>query len=247
MARFEFFNCPLDAITMAETVDLIKERIFAGKFTQHVVVNVAKLVNMQSDQELAESVKTCDIINIDGMGVVWGARVLGHKVPERVTGIDLFNQLLEMAARNRLPVYLLGATDEVVKKTVAVVTSRCPSLSVAGFHNGYFWDNEQSVVDDIKRSKARLLFVAITSPMKERFINKWRDELGIDFAMGVGGTFDVVAGKVRRAPRWMQRSGLEWAFRVVQEPARMWRRYSVTNAKFAKMLLSKRLGMRESD
>jgi N-acetylglucosaminyldiphosphoundecaprenol N-acetyl-beta-D-mannosaminyltransferase len=241
MARFEFFNCPLDAMTMEQTVALIKRRILLREFTQHVVVNVAKLVNMQRDPALTESVKSCDIVNIDGMGVVWGARILGHRVPERVAGIDLFDRLLCMAAENNLPVYLLGATEEVVKRTVAVVRDRYPSLSIAGYHNGYFWEDERAVVDDIRDSKARLLFVAITSPKKERFVNQWRQDLGVDFAMGVGGTFDVVAGKVRRAPGWMQRCGLEWAFRVLQEPTRMWKRYSVTNARFAMMLLVKRL------
>jgi N-acetylglucosaminyldiphosphoundecaprenol N-acetyl-beta-D-mannosaminyltransferase len=108
-------------------------------------------------------------------------------------------------------------------------------------HHGYFWDDEEQVVEMIRRSSARLLFVAITSPKKENFINRWKDRLGVDFVMGVGGTFDVVAGKVRRAPVWMQRSGLEWAYRVAQEPRRMWKRYFTTNTKFALMLIKSRI------
>jgi N-acetylglucosaminyldiphosphoundecaprenol N-acetyl-beta-D-mannosaminyltransferase len=225
---------------MDETVRRIVSRIQLRQFTQHVVVNVAKLVNMQKDPALSESVRACDIINIDGMGVVWGARMLGHHVPERVAGVDLFDRLLATAAERSLPVYLLGGTSEVVQRTVEVVAGRYPSLKIAGYHHGYFWDDERSVVEEIGRSGARLLFVAVTSPKKEIFINRWRDHLNVDFVMGVGGTFDVVAGKVRRAPAWMQRSGLEWLYRVVQEPRRMWRRYYVTNMAFARMLLAAR-------
>ena len=241
MKRIELFGCPMDIATMQETVNIIGDRIEARQFTQHVVVNVAKLVNMQTDSVLHSSVRACDIVNIDGMGVVWGARLLGHAVPERVAGVDLFDRLLQMAAARGLPVFLLGATDEVVARTAAVITLRHPELRIAGHHHGYFWDDEEGMVETIRKSGAKLLFVAITSPKKESFINRWQDRLGVDFVMGVGGTFDVVAGKVRRAPQWMQRHGLEWAYRVIQEPRRMWKRYFVTNNRFAVMLLRARL------
>ncbi|MFM0294058.1 WecB/TagA/CpsF family glycosyltransferase [Paraburkholderia sp. RL17-383-BIF-A] len=241
MKRIELFGCPMDLATMQETVQIIGDRIEARQFTQHVVVNVAKLVNMQTDSVLHSSVRACDIINIDGMGVVWGARLLGYPVPERVAGVDLFDRLLQMAATRGLPVFLLGATDEVVGRTAATVAMRHPGLQIAGYHHGYFWDDEEGVVEKIRHSGAKLLFVAITSPKKESFIHRWHDRLGVDFVMGVGGTFDVVAGKVRRAPQWMQRNGLEWAYRVAQEPGRMWRRYFITNNRFAVMLLRARL------
>ncbi|MBN3818536.1 WecB/TagA/CpsF family glycosyltransferase [Paraburkholderia sp. Se-20369] len=243
MNRIELFGCPMDTATMAETVDLIRCRIARGQFTQHVVVNVAKLVNMQTDAALAASVHACDIVNIDGMGVVWGARLLGHPVPERVAGIDLFDRLLDMAQSDGLPVFMLGGTDAVANAAASAVRARVPRLRIAGVHHGYFWDDERAVVDMIRSSGAKLLFVAITSPRKENFIDRWNNELGVDFVMGVGGTFDVIAGKVRRAPRWMQRTGLEWLFRVLQEPRRMWKRYWVTNRRFAWMLLRARVGM----
>ncbi|QTO51353.1 WecB/TagA/CpsF family glycosyltransferase [Burkholderia latens] len=244
MKRIELFGCPMDVATMSETVELIRNRIARRQFTQHVVVNVAKLVNMQADPDLAGSVKACDIINIDGMGVVWGARALGHAVDERVAGIDLFDRLLRMAQDDALPVFMLGATDAVVTGAALAIERKYPCLKIAGIHHGYFWDDEEAVVSMIRASGARLLFVAITSPRKENFINRWRAELGVDFVMGVGGTFDVVAGKVRRAPIWMQNAGLEWLFRVLQEPKRMWRRYWTTNSRFAWMLVRARFGAR---
>ena len=231
----------MDVATMDETVAFIKRRIQANQFTQHVVVNVAKLVHMQTDAQLRDSVEACDIINIDGMGVVLGARALGHEVPERVAGVDLFRNLIAMSEQEALPVYLLGATEEVVAETATRLQAEHPKLKLAGYHHGYFWDDEEALVNHIRASGAKLLFVAITSPKKENFINKWQDRLGVSFVMGVGGTFDVVAGKVNRAPLWMQQYGLEWLYRVIQEPRRMWKRYLVTNSKFAWYLLREKL------
>jgi N-acetylglucosaminyldiphosphoundecaprenol N-acetyl-beta-D-mannosaminyltransferase len=237
MHRINFLNAPMDIATMQETVSFIEDRIEKKLFLQHVVVNVAKIVNMQKDPVLAESVKACEVINIDGMGVVFGARFLGYDVPERVAGVDLFHELLAMSAKRDFPVFLLGATEEVVSKTVSKVKAQNPNLNIAGYNDGYFWDDEEAVVTKIRESGAKLLFVAITSPKKENFINKWQDRLGVDFVMGVGGTFDVVAGKVKRAPQWMQRAGLEWLYRVIQEPRRMWKRYLITNSQFAYLIL----------
>ncbi|MGI2178556.1 WecB/TagA/CpsF family glycosyltransferase [Shewanella frigidimarina] len=240
MKRIEFLKSPMDIASMSETVSFIETKIDKGEFLQHVVVNVAKIVNMQKDPVLAASVKACDVINIDGMGVVFGARFLGHDIPERVSGVDLFHELLKMSARCNFPVFLLGATVEMVTKTSENVKKLYPNLNIAGFNDGYFWDDEEAVVNKIRQSGAKLLFVAITSPKKENFINKWQDKLGVDFVMGVGGTFDVVAGKVKRAPLWMQKGGLEWLYRVIQEPRRMWKRYLVTNSKFAFLLLKEK-------
>ncbi|MDD1792974.1 WecB/TagA/CpsF family glycosyltransferase [Enterovibrio sp. ZSDZ42] len=240
MKRIEFLETPMDISTMSDTVSHIESKIIKGEFIQHVVVNVAKIVNMRKNPTLAESVRECDVINIDGMGVVFGARFLGHTVPERVAGIDLFHQLLEMSVYRGFPIFLLGATQEVVSTTNKKLLEMYPDLNIAGFHDGYFWHNEQEVVNKIRESGAKLLFVAITSPKKENFINKWKDQLGVDFVMGVGGTFDVVAGKVSRAPTWMQEAGLEWLYRVFQEPRRMWKRYLVTNSKYALLLMKER-------
>lgn len=243
MQRIEIFNCPMDSASMSETLVLIENRINNNIFTQHVVVNVAKLVNMQKDRILRESIQACDIINIDGMGVVWAGRILGHKISERVSGIDLFNSILSMSANNGFSVFFLGATKEVVEKTAAICCQNYNGLKVAGYHHGYFDKNDKSVVDYVKNSGAELLFVAFSSPEKELFINKWRKQLGVKFVMGVGGTFDIVAGKTKRAPLWMQRSGLEWFYRVIQEPQRMWKRYLITNSIFLLLLIKEKLGI----
>ncbi|MES9858155.1 MAG: WecB/TagA/CpsF family glycosyltransferase [Sedimenticola sp.] len=227
---------------MDETVGSIADRVEKKCFTQHVVVNVAKIVSMRKDTVLNASVCGCDIINIDGMGVVLGARFLGCNVPERVAGIDLFHNLLQMSSVRGYPVFLLGAKEAVITEAHRRIMGTYPDLIIAGQHHGYFWDDELAIVKMIRKSGARLLFVAITSPKKEKFINRWKDQLGVDFVMGVGGTFDVVAGKVKRAPLWMQKYGLEWLYRIIQEPGRMWKRYLVTNSRFAWLLIKAKCG-----
>jgi len=231
------FGVSMHAWSMAESVQAIRERLEAGLFTQHVVVSAGKLVNMQSDTVLAESVSSCDMINIDGAGVVAVAKLFGHAVPERVAGTDLFLQLLVMAEQYHHSVYFLGAEQQIIEETVDRISRDYPALEIAGYHHGYFWDNEIEVVQDIAASGAEMLFVAVTSPKKENFIHQWNAELGVKFVMGVGGTFDVVAGKVKRAPLWMQHWALEWLYRVIQEPRRLWKRYLITNSIFLWMVI----------
>lgn len=237
LPRINFLGCPLDAATVEDTVESIATRIDQNIFTQHVVVNVAKLVNMQDNQALSTSIKSCDIINIDGMGVVYAARLFRHKVPERVTGIDLFLRLLEMSVDRDFPVFLLGAKEDVLNEACAQLENRYPGLNIAGRHHGYFWEKEEEVVKTIQASGARMLFVGISSPKKENFINRWRDQLGVDFVMGVGGSFDVVSGRIKRAPILVQTLGFEWLFRLAQEPRRLYKRYLLTNFRFSIMLL----------
>ncbi len=235
-------NVPMHSLTMKETLLLIEQAMSKeGCFLQHVVINVAKLVNMQTQKDLKDSVLACDIINIDGMGIVWGGRFLGLKIPERVAGIDLFSELLSFAQRQGERVFFLGASNVVLNLAVDNLQKTYPDLNIAGWHHGYFGDNELSVVEKIRTSGATMLFVAMSSPQKEKFINKWRDVLGVKFAMGVGGTLDIVAGKTKRAPLWMQRYGLEWLYRVIQEPRRMWKRYLFTNCKFLFLLINEKL------
>jgi N-acetylglucosaminyldiphosphoundecaprenol N-acetyl-beta-D-mannosaminyltransferase len=223
---------------MEQTLAEIGRRMERGLFTQHGVVNTAKIVNQRRDPGLREALLTCDIVNADGMGVVLASRLLGTPMPQRVTGIDLFFNLLARSSERGEPVFLLGAEPDIVEKAAAELRTQYPGLKLAGWHHGYFWDDEAGMVQRIQESGAKLLFVGITSPMKERFIHRWRGQLGVRFAMGVGGAFDVLAGKTRRSPRWMQRVGLEWLFRLMLEPGRLGKRYLVTNTVFCVLLIT---------
>ena len=215
--RVELFGTPVDAMTMAETVASIREMTQLGTPHQHVVLNAAKVVQLDRDPRLREVIRRCDVINADGMSVVWASRVLRRPLPERVAGIDLFERLVEAAYEDGESVFFLGASDEVVRSVVSTFKARYPGLRVAGYRNGY-WDDDEAVVREVRLAKPTYLFLAIPSPRKEFWLNQHLDALGVPFVMGVGGSFDVVAGKVARAPRWVQRIGCEWVWRLGQEP-----------------------------
>ncbi len=232
-----FLGCPIDLLTEPETVDTIDRAIARGQKVRHVVVNVAKLVACRRDPDLRHTIESADIVNVDGMGIVWGARVCGIPVPERVTGIDLMCALLQRSAERGYRTYFLGSRADVLSEAVRAMRKQYPGLQIAGCHDGYFkQDEEAMVVDEIRVTGADLIFIAMPSPQKERFSSRNFPNLDAPFIMGVGGSLDVIAGYVDRAPRWMQRAGLEWAHRLMQEPRRMWRRYLVTNAIFAALV-----------
>ncbi|WP_461634334.1 WecB/TagA/CpsF family glycosyltransferase [Labilibaculum euxinus] len=240
--RITIMNSPVDVLTMKETLHLIDDSIRDKKPIQHIVVNAAKLVHMQTDTELYKSVVASDIINADGMAVVWAAGLLGEPLPERVSGVDLMQELVILAAKKKYRIFFFGGKEEVVSEVVRKYTSVFGEEIIAGFRNGYFnKDQEADIAAQIAASNADILFVAISSPTKEIFLNTYKDQLKVSFIMGVGGSFDVVAGKVKRAPLWMQNSGLEWFYRFLQEPGRMWKRYLTTNSLFLYYIFKERI------
>ncbi len=241
--RVDILGTPIDNLTMDETIQHIADAIDSNRRLSHTVVNAGKIVLMHKDPLLKESVVTADIINADGQGVVWASRFLGKPIVERVTGIDLMDKLVELAYRKRYKIFFFGAKDHVLNSVVQHYASKYSHNIIAGYRNGYFKKSEErSIAQQIADSGANMLFVAITSPLKEKFLYENRDLLSnVNFTMGVGGSFDVVAGYVKRAPLWMQNSGLEWLYRVYQEPKRMFKRYLVGNWKFIMLVLKHRL------
>lgn len=236
--RHAILNTYVNDLTMDETVAEVEKIVEAGIPTQHVVVNASKVNLMENDPELREIVNACPLINADGASIVWAARVLGVPLRERVTGIDLFLRLVELAPEKGWGVYLFGAKEEVVQRVRSIFEEKYPGIRIVGARNGYFTEeDEPEIATDMAASGADLMFVAFSSPKKERWVRKYLNRIGIPFVMGVGGSFDVVAGVTARAPAWMQRCGLEWLYRLVQEPRRLWRRYVVGNARFVALVL----------
>jgi len=240
-------GCRIDNLSMEETLVRIEEFIRSGQPHQHVVVNVDKLVKASRDPDLRRIVNECALVNADGMPVVWASRLLGKPLKERVAGIDLFEALMRRAGEKGWRVFLLGAREEVVAAVADTYRRRYPELTIAGWRNGYWTDAEEAqVAEQVRASGADLLFVAISSPKKEQFLGRWQAEMRIPFAMGVGGTFDVAIGRVRRAPRWMQRAGLEWFYRFLQEPRRMFRRYFIDDMAFVWLFIKEAAGQKRT-
>jgi N-acetylglucosaminyldiphosphoundecaprenol N-acetyl-beta-D-mannosaminyltransferase len=232
--RIDFLGIPIDALTMKETVAFVDKAIQNGDHINHVVINAGKVVMMQKDRQLFDSVVSCDLINADGQSIVWAARLLKKRIPERVAGVDMMQELMKLANERRYKCFFFGAKEKVVKKVAGIYAEKYGSGIIAGYRNGYFTkEEERNIAEQIAGSGTQLLFVAITSPKKENFLYEYRDVLkNVNFTMGVGGTFDVISGFTKRAPAWMQDIGMEWFFRFLQEPRRMWKRYLLGNAKF---------------
>jgi N-acetylglucosaminyldiphosphoundecaprenol N-acetyl-beta-D-mannosaminyltransferase len=235
--REEFLGVPIDILSLNDTVELADKSMSNRQRCQHVALNVAKFIKMRQQPELWRDVVESDIVGIDGMGILWGSRLLGLKAHERVAGIDLFKEILGLCGRKRFRPFFLGATDGVLQKMISNLRADFPNLQIAGWHNGYFGPEENvRLVESIRRSGADCLFLGLPTPRKERLLAQYKDEFGVPFIMGVGGSFDVLAGAVHRAPLWMQNAGLEWFYRLYQEPRRMFWRYVSTNISFANLV-----------
>lgn len=230
----ELLGLSFDAVTMetavARCLDLCR-----GSRASHTVVtvNASHLCMIRRDQELTRACRAAELTVADGMSVVWALRASGRPVPERVAGVDLMARLLAAAGEHRMRVYFLGAKREVVTALAEVSRVRYPGIEIAGFRDGYFGpEDHAAIVDDIKTSGAHMLFVGMPSPFKETWCERHRQRLEVPVIMGVGGSFDVLAGFVSRAPRRLQTMGLEWLWRLLMEPRKLWKRYLTTNIEF---------------
>jgi N-acetylglucosaminyldiphosphoundecaprenol N-acetyl-beta-D-mannosaminyltransferase len=230
----------LDKMTLDDCVSRL-EAIIPTRRPHHIVLlNAAKIVKAQRDAELAHIIRTADLVGADGVPIVWASRVLGQALPGRVNGTDLMHRLIELAERNGYRLYLLGAKQNVIEKTVATLIKSHPNVKIAGYRNGYFKsvEEEKEAVRTISKSGADILLVGMSSPMKEKWVRRHIAEITVPVIHGVGGSFDILSGEIKRAPYWMQHHGLEWFYRLLQEPRRLWKRYLFTNAIYTIMVVA---------
>lgn len=237
--RIEIMGCPFDAITEADTVELVYDWIRAPERKSHhiITVNVAILMMAREDAKLARAIENADLVVVDGKPLVWTARWLDSPVPEKVSGVDLMKRLLETGNSRGLSIFLLGTTQQRLEVLERVIRAKYPNVKIAGSRNGYFKQPDwPEVTRQIREAKADMLLVGMPAPFKEIWCEEQRAELDTPVMLGVGGAFDVMAGFVPRAPRIMQEAGLEWAWRLAMEPKKLWKRYLVTNSSFLALL-----------
>lgn len=233
MERIGMLDTYVDNLTMGETVLVVDQFIQERKPLHLMGVNADKINMLRKEPHLRKIVNSCDVINADGASVVWASKVLGKPLKERVAGIDLMYCLMELAEKKGYQVYFLGARQEVVTETIGIVKGLYPELLIAGYQNGYFKREEwPKIAQRIRESQAQIVFVGITSPLKEYLVEYLQNQNLDCVFMGVGGSFDVVSGHIPRAPKWVQKIGMEWLFRVLQEPGRLWKRYFFGNIEF---------------
>jgi exopolysaccharide biosynthesis WecB/TagA/CpsF family protein len=232
--RAELLGSPFDRVGMQSTVEQCIAWCYGPRVSHTVItLNAAILCMMRRDEELRAACRSGDLIVADGVPVVWTSRLAGVPLPERVAGVDLTARLLAEGASRGLSAYFLGARPEVVRSLVEYCRREHPGLKVVGWRDGYFGAaNHANIVVEIARLAPHMLFVGMPSPFKETWCQRHRESLGVPVIVGVGGTFDVLAGYVRRAPRALQVAGMEWSWRLAMEPRRMWKRYLRTNTEF---------------
>lgn len=239
--RVTILNTVIDVLNVKETIDLV-EKYVQTKTPLHLMgVNADKINEVNSNDLMKHIVNRCGIINADGASVILASKYLGKPLPERVAGVDLMQRLVALSEKKGYSVYLLGAKQSVVEQTAEVLKNRHPKLNIVGIHNGYFKEPDwPSISEELKEKNPDFVFVGITSPLKEYLIEYLQNQGHTSVFMGVGGSFDVISGNIPRAPLWMQKANLEWLFRVMQEPKRLFKRYFVGNWVFIKAVFKEK-------
>jgi N-acetylglucosaminyldiphosphoundecaprenol N-acetyl-beta-D-mannosaminyltransferase len=233
MRRISLLNTSVDSISIDDTVKELFQNIENKKKSLVLFINALKVYEVYKNKELKNTLEKADYLLADGVPIVWVSKLFGTPIPGRVNGTDLFELLLKEADHNNKRVFFLGAKEEVLELMVFNLKQKHPLLQIAGYRNGYFKDSDdEEIINLINNANADILFLGFSSPKKELWATKYKEKLNVGVIQGVGGSFDVLAGVVSRAPIWMQKSALEWLYRILKEPRRMLRRYLITNLYF---------------
>lgn len=210
----------INPISIDEVSALTEQWLREGKKGFHITgVNIEQIAYLRKYQEFDKYINSSDVVNIDGVSVSWYLKLKGYKLDGRALCADIFQKLLQNANSNHRTIYLLGATQDTIEKLVKVISEKYENVKIVGYHNGFFSD-EKPVVDDIAHKQPDYLFIGMPSPFKERFIATYKDVLQTGICFGVGGMFDIMAGNVKRAPARVQKLGLEWLYRITQNPVK---------------------------
>ena len=221
----KILGVPVHPLTMNESVAVLEEKLQKKEQAFVVTANAEIIMMCQQDKEYNNIVsEQADLVLPDGAGAVWAGRYLGNEVPERVAGFDLYNQLLKLSADKGYKAYFFGGAPGVAEAAKNKAEELYPGVQIVGCRNGYFNETEEeAIIKEINDAVPDMLFVALGAPKQEKWLVKYRNQLKPRVLMGIGGSFDVLAGKMERAPKWMQEASLEWAFRLYKQPSRFMR------------------------
>ncbi len=238
--RVEILGIPVDCVTMDQAVHWVETALVSDQSRSVIAMNPEKVIRAGQDAELRRRLQKAGLLIPDGIGIVFGVRLLGLGHLERVPGSELMPMLCERAAKKGYKVFLFGASPEVITDAVQVLRQRYPGLNIVGAQHGYVKEEEMpAVISAINASLAELLFVALGSPKQELWMAQYLPALNVKVCQGVGGTFDVIAGRVKRAPPAFRMLHLEWLYRLLSQPSRILRQTALPI--FAFRVLRKRL------
>ena len=219
--KVDILGVNVDAMTMAESVAQIETYMAGEEPVMIATANAEMIMRATQDEELRGILNRAAIVTADGAGTVWAARHLGYEMPERVAGYDLAQQLMKESVKQGQRIYFFGSAPGVAEKAKVKAEQLYPGIQIVGTRDGYFTEaDEPAIIEDIKAKHPHLLLVALGVPKQEKWLAKHQAELGVPVAIGVGGTLDVMAGVMKRAPLWMQKAKLEWLFRGMLQPKR---------------------------
>ncbi len=217
----EILGVPVASLTMREAVEQADRWMDERRGALIATANAEMIMNATRDVELMEILRAADLVVPDGAGTVWAAHHLGHAMPERVAGYDLTQELLKRAPAKNRRVFFFGSAPGVAEKAKQKAETIYPGIQVVGVRNGYFSEAEEpGIIEEIREAQPDLLLAALGVPKQEKWLKKYKDELGVPVSIGVGGTLDVMAGTMKRAPVWVQKAKLEWLFRGILQPKR---------------------------
>lgn len=248
-SRATILGVGIDAVTMPEAIHAFQRFIARRQPSLVYSLNVDLCMKIQRDAELRAMYHAADLVLVDGTPMMWAARFLGCPLPMRVSGSDFLPRFCGVAAREGYRVFLLGAAPGVAERAKSWLESRNPGLNIAGTYAppfGFEQDEHENatIIDTIRHAAPDVLFAAFGPSKQEKWLFRFRNELQVPVAMGVGSSFDYLAGRLKRAPMWVQKAGLEWTFRLAQEPLRLWRRYLLDNPPFVYHIARQRLQRR---
>lgn len=243
MTHISFAGIRIDNLTMLEVIDEIEKLIRKEDSSYVVTPNAAHIVLVQKDKEFKGVYNYASLVLSDSIPLIWAAKILGFPLKERITGTDLLFSLSNLSSQNNYKIFLLGARKQIIEKATENLRRKFLNLQIVGSCNGYFNDDKK-IIEKINKVQPDVLFIGMGFPKQEKWIHKYINQLDIKVAICIGGVFDVIAGKTKRAPKWMQKCGLEWFFRLCQEPGRLWRRYLIGNTIFLYLVLKEFLKVR---
>lgn len=243
--RVDILGTKVSRMDLSETLAAMQHAVEHREKLRIAVTPVNCILWARQDAKLRLIYNTADIVTADGVPVVWGSKWLGTPIRGRVTGLDLLPEFSKIAARNGYSFFFLGAAEGVGEKLAGALTELSPGLKVAGvwsppFRETFSDEENREMIDRINRSGADVLWVSLTAPRQDFWIAEHFDKLDVSVAIGVGAAFDVVSGNITRAPAWMQTCGLEWFYRLIKEPKRLFSRYLIEAPKFIPLIIRQR-------